>query len=50
MNPPAALDPRLPPSLIVFLISADALWQHGFGVIFPELDGCRSSSGWRHGS
>ncbi|MBV8262183.1 MAG: MBL fold metallo-hydrolase, partial [Paraburkholderia sp.] len=21
------------------LISADALWQHGFGVIFPELDG-----------
>lgn len=21
------------------LISGDALWQHGFGVIFPELDG-----------
>lgn len=21
------------------LISADALWEHGFGVIFPELDG-----------
>lgn len=21
------------------LISADALWQHGFGVIFPELEG-----------
>jgi glyoxylase-like metal-dependent hydrolase (beta-lactamase superfamily II) len=35
-------DPR---SLIFYcadegiLISADALWQHGFGVIFPELDG-----------
>lgn len=22
------------------LISADALWEHGFGVIFPELKGC----------
>lgn len=21
------------------LISADALWQHGFGIVFPELDG-----------
>jgi glyoxylase-like metal-dependent hydrolase (beta-lactamase superfamily II) len=21
------------------LVSADALWQHGFGVVFPELDG-----------
>lgn len=21
------------------LISADALWQHGYGVVFPELDG-----------
>jgi glyoxylase-like metal-dependent hydrolase (beta-lactamase superfamily II) len=21
------------------LISADALWEHGFGVVFPELDG-----------
>jgi glyoxylase-like metal-dependent hydrolase (beta-lactamase superfamily II) len=21
------------------LVSADALWEHGFGVIFPELDG-----------
>jgi glyoxylase-like metal-dependent hydrolase (beta-lactamase superfamily II) len=35
-------DPR---SLIFYcadegiLISADALWQHGFGVIFPELEG-----------
>ncbi|MES2019142.1 MAG: MBL fold metallo-hydrolase [Pseudomonadota bacterium] len=34
-----------PHSLIYFcaseaiLISADALWQNGFGVIFPELDG-----------
>lgn len=34
-----------PHSLILYcaqerlLISADALWQHGFGVIFPELDG-----------
>ncbi|WP_321907498.1 MBL fold metallo-hydrolase [Paraburkholderia sp. J11-2] len=27
-----AAEPRL-------LISADALWEHGFGVIFPELDG-----------
>ncbi|RMX05795.1 MBL fold metallo-hydrolase [Corticibacter populi] len=24
------------------LISADALWQHGFGVIFPELDGVQA--------
>lgn len=35
-------DPR---SLVLYcaeeriLISADALWQHGFGVIFPELEG-----------
>jgi glyoxylase-like metal-dependent hydrolase (beta-lactamase superfamily II) len=34
-----------PHSLILFcpdahiLISADALWEHGFGVIFPELEG-----------
>lgn len=34
-----------PHSLILFdaasglLISADALWEHGFGVVFPELDG-----------
>ena len=34
-----------PHSLILFdaqdglLISADALWQNGFGVVFPELDG-----------
>ena len=34
-----------PHSLILYcpaeaiLISADALWQHGFGVIFPELEG-----------
>ncbi len=34
-----------PHSLILYcpteqiLISADALWQHGFGVIFPELQG-----------
>ncbi|MDP9108184.1 MAG: MBL fold metallo-hydrolase [Pseudomonadota bacterium] len=34
-----------PHSLILYcasegiLISADALWEHGFGVIFPELDG-----------
>jgi hypothetical protein len=21
------------------LLSADALWENGFGVIFPELDG-----------
>jgi len=27
-----AAEPRI-------LISADALWQHGFGVIFPELEG-----------
>jgi glyoxylase-like metal-dependent hydrolase (beta-lactamase superfamily II) len=37
-----------PHSLIFFepqsrtLISADALWQHGFGVIFPALDGPRA--------
>jgi glyoxylase-like metal-dependent hydrolase (beta-lactamase superfamily II) len=24
------------------LISADALWEHGFGVVFPELDGERA--------
>ena len=34
-----------PHSVILFepasrvLVSADALWQHGFGVVFPELDG-----------
>lgn len=34
-----------PHSVILFepiertLISADALWQHGFGVVFPELEG-----------
>lgn len=34
-----------PHSLILFdaasglLISADALWEHGFGVVFPELEG-----------
>ncbi|GAB4217606.1 MAG: hypothetical protein Fur007_20110 [Rhodoferax sp.] len=34
-----------PHSVILFepesatLLSADALWQHGFGVVFPELDG-----------
>jgi glyoxylase-like metal-dependent hydrolase (beta-lactamase superfamily II) len=37
-----------PHSLILFdaqdgvLISADALWQNGFGVVFPELDGERA--------
>ncbi|MGA0612530.1 MBL fold metallo-hydrolase [Caldimonas sp. KR1-144] len=24
------------------LVSADALWEHGFGVVFPELDGERA--------
>lgn len=24
------------------LVSADALWEHGFGVVFPELDGDRA--------
>jgi glyoxylase-like metal-dependent hydrolase (beta-lactamase superfamily II) len=34
-----------PHSIILFephartLISADALWQHGFGIVFPELEG-----------
>jgi glyoxylase-like metal-dependent hydrolase (beta-lactamase superfamily II) len=34
-----------PQSVVLFepenrvLISADALWQHGFGVVFPELEG-----------
>lgn len=34
-----------PHSVILFepqlgvLISADALWEHGFGIVFPELDG-----------
>ncbi len=34
-----------PDSVVLFdaaervLISADALWEHGFGVVFPELDG-----------
>ncbi len=34
-----------PQSIILFepqtstLISADALWEHGFGVVFPQLDG-----------
>ena len=27
------------------LISADALWENGFGVIFPEIDGDRASQG-----
>lgn len=27
------------------LISADALWQNGFGVIFPEIDGDPASQG-----
>ena len=37
-----------PHSLILFdaqdgvLISADALWESGFGVVFPELDGVRA--------
>lgn len=37
-----------PHSVILFephsrtLISADALWQRGFGVVFPELDGTRA--------
>ena len=37
-----------PHSVILFeaitgtLISADALWEHGFGVVFPELDGVDS--------
>lgn len=37
-----------PHSLIFFdaahrvLISADALWEHGFGVVFPELDGANA--------
>jgi glyoxylase-like metal-dependent hydrolase (beta-lactamase superfamily II) len=37
-----------PHSVILFeplsrtLISADALWQNGFGVVFPELDGERA--------
>ena len=35
----------IPHSLIFFepsaksLISADALWENGFGVVFPELEG-----------
>lgn len=24
------------------LVSADALWEHGFGVVFPELDGVQA--------
>lgn len=34
-----------PHSVVIFqpetrvLISADALWEHGFGIVFPELDG-----------
>lgn len=37
-----------PHSIILFepqsrtLISADALWESGFGVIFPELEGCNA--------
>ena len=40
-----------PHSLILFdaqdgvLISADALWENGFGVVFPELDGHPGDSG-----
>ncbi|MDM4767966.1 MBL fold metallo-hydrolase [Pelomonas sp. SE-A7] len=36
-----------PHSVILFeavtgiLVSADALWEHGFGIVFPELDGSR---------
>jgi glyoxylase-like metal-dependent hydrolase (beta-lactamase superfamily II) len=34
-----------PESVILFepeaglLVSADALWEHGFGIVFPEIDG-----------
>jgi glyoxylase-like metal-dependent hydrolase (beta-lactamase superfamily II) len=28
------------------LISADALWEHGFGVVFPELDDVARSEGF----
>ncbi|MBP7564570.1 MAG: MBL fold metallo-hydrolase [Burkholderiaceae bacterium] len=37
-----------PQSIVLFepehrvLISADALWQHGFGVVFPELEGANA--------
>lgn len=37
-----------PHSLILFepvsgvLLSADALWEHGFGIVFPEIDGAGS--------
>lgn len=37
-----------PDSVILFdardgvLVSADALWEHGFGVVFPELEGVRA--------
>ncbi len=37
-----------PHSVILFepasrtLVSADALWEHGFGVVFPELDGLQA--------
>ena len=37
-----------PHSIILFepvrrlLISADALWQHGFGVVFPEIEGAQA--------
>jgi glyoxylase-like metal-dependent hydrolase (beta-lactamase superfamily II) len=27
------------------LVSADALWENGFGVIFPEIDGDHASQG-----
>ena len=26
------------------LISADALWENGFGMVFPELDGVAAST------
>lgn len=37
-----------PHSVVLFeprsrtLVSADALWEHGFGVVFPELEGTRA--------
>jgi hypothetical protein len=35
---PALGDSCLSPPVAV-LVSADALWERGFGVVFPELDG-----------
>jgi len=37
-----------PHSVVIFnetdevLISADALWENGFGVVFPEIEGCEA--------